>query len=181
MRCRWCNENNPRYVKYHDEEWCVPKHCDRELFELLVLELFQAGLSWECILNKRDAFRKAFDNFEVCVIAAYNGEKIEELASDATIVRNRRKIVAAIENAKVFMDIQKEFGTFDAYIWGFTRGETILEYGEVSSELSDAISKDLKHRGMCFVGTTIIYSYLQAIGILSSHEERCFLHPSRKK
>lgn len=180
MRCRWCNENNPRYVEYHDNEWCVPKHNDRDLFELLVLESFQSGLSWECILNKREAFRESFDHFEVCSVVSYDNQKIEELASNSAIVRNRRKITAAIGNAKVFKEIQKEFGTFDNYIWGFTNGETIFEYNKTSSELSDAVSKDLKQRGMRFVGTTIVYSYLQAIGVLSSHEEGCFLHPARK-
>lgn len=180
MRCRWCNESNPRYVEYHDKEWCVPKHDDRDLFELLVLESFQAGLSWECILNKRDAFRESFDHFKVCSVASYDDKKKEELASNPAIVRNRRKIIAAIENAKVFIEIQKEFGTFDNYIWGFTNGETIFVCNKTSSELSDTVSKDLKQRGMRFVGTTIVYSYLQAIGVLSSHEEGCFLHPGRK-
>lgn len=176
MRCKWCNENNPRYVEYHDKEWCIPKHDDRLLFEMLILEGFQAGLSWECILNKRDAFKRAFDDFDVNKVATYSAEKIELLMEDKSIVRNRRKIEAAILNAQVFKAIRKEYGTFDRYIWGFTHQETIVECDKTSSELSDLISKDLKSRGMRFVGTTIVYSYLQSIGIISSHEPECFLH-----
>lgn len=180
MRCKWCNPNNPTYIDYHDHEWCVPKQDDRVLFEMLILEGFQAGLSWECILNKREAFRAAFDNFDVRSVAAYTSVKVEELMCDTGIVRNRRKITAAIQNARSFLDIQKEFGTFAAYIWGFTDGKVVYEWDKTSSELSDAVSRDLKKRGMSFVGTTIIYSYLQSVGIIYSHEPGCFLHKRKQ-
>lgn len=174
-RCNWVNLNNPIYVKYHDEEWGVPEHSDRNLFELLILEGFQAGLSWECVLNKRENFRVAFDNFNIDKIVTYDGKKIKELLSNNGIIRNKLKINAAINNGKIFKEIQKEFGSFDTYIWGFTNGETIVEeYSQrTTSPLSDRISKDLKKRGMKFVGSTIIYSYLQAIGILNAHGKEC--------
>ncbi len=172
-RCRWCNLNNPLYVDYHDREWGVPLHDDRQLFEMLILEGFQAGLSWECILNKRETFRKAFDNFDCSKVAGYDEAKLESLRSDKGIVRNRLKIAAAVINARVFLNIQKEFGSFDRYIWGFTDGKTIYELDKASSPLSDSISEDLKRRGMKFVGTTIIYAYLQAVGIINSHEPEC--------
>ncbi len=174
-RCRWVNLNNPVYIKYHDEEWCVPKHSDQELFELLILEGFQAGLSWECILNKRENFRAAFDNFDIDKIINYDENKRQKLLSDTGIVRNKLKINAAIINGKIFKEIQKEFGSFNSYIWQFTNGETIIEdYSlRTTSPLSDKISKDLKKRGMKFVGSTIIYSYLQAIGILNAHGREC--------
>ena len=175
-RCRWCNMNNPLYVDYHDKEWGVPVHDDGKLFEMLLLESFQAGLSWECILNKREAFREAFDDFNYKKVAEYNNVKQETLRQNEGIVRNRLKISAAVGNAKVFMEIKKEFDSFDQYIWSFTEGKTIYEYDKTSAPLSDTISKDLKKRGMKFIGTTIIYSYLQAIGIINSHEEGCWLH-----
>ena len=175
-RCRWCNLKNPLYVAYHDTEWGRPVHDDRKLFEFLVLESFQAGLSWETILNKREHFRTVFDDFDPEVIRLYDEAKIEALMSDAGIVRNRRKIEAAIRNASVFLQIQKEWGSFSNYIWHFTDGMTICESGLTSSPLSDRISKDLKHRGMRFVGTTIVYSYLQAIGIIWSHDPECDLY-----
>ena len=174
-RCRWANPDNPRYLRYHDEEWGVPVHDDRKLFEMLVLEGFQAGLSWECVLNKRDAFIRAFDGFDVEVVSAYGEEKIAALREDAGIVRNRAKIAAAITNAQVFRAIQAEWGSFDAYLWHWTDGEALRETGLASSPLSDAISKDLKRRGMKFVGTVIVYAYLQAVGIIDSHEPGCFL------
>ena len=174
-RCFWCNLQNPLYVEYHDKEWGIPVHDDRKLFEMLLLESFQAGLSWECILNKREAFRKAFDGFDYRLIASYDEQKMESLRQDASIIRNKLKIKAAVKNAQVFMDIQKEYGSFNQYIWGFTKGETIHENNLTSSPLSDKISNDLYRRGMRFVGTTIIYSYLQAIGIIFSHEDDCFL------
>ncbi len=172
-RCRWCNISNPLYVDYHDKEWGVPVHDDGKLFEMLLLESFQAGLSWECILNKREAFRMAFDEFDYKKIAEYDDAKREFLRQDQGIVRNRLKISATIGNARVFMEIQKNFGSFDRYIWSFTECKTIYEYDKTFSPLSDTISKDLKKRGMKFVGTTIIYSYLQAIGIINSHEPEC--------
>lgn len=166
---------NPLYVAYHDHEWGVPVHDDKKLFEMLVLELFQAGLSWECILNKREAFREAFDGFDYCRIALYDEVKVQSLLQDKSIVRNRMKIEAAIINARVFQEIQMEYGSFGNYIWSFTDGNTIVETGLASSSLSDAISKDLKRKGMKFVGSTVIYAYLQAVGVVNSHEEGCWL------
>ncbi|MCH5195392.1 MAG: DNA-3-methyladenine glycosylase I [Oscillospiraceae bacterium] len=173
-RCFWVNMKNPLYVKYHDSEWGVAEHSDRMLFELLILEGFQAGLSWECVLNKRDAFKKAFDDFDAEKISRYDEEKCEWLLSQP-IIRNRRKIKACVTNSRVFLGIQKEFGSFDAYIWGFTNGQVIFESCDIrtTSPLSDEISKDLKKRGMAFVGSTIIYSYLQAIGIINGHIMGC--------
>lgn len=174
-RCSWVNENNPLYVRYHDGEWGVPTHDDRELFELLILEGFQAGLSWECVLNKRQNFRAAFDGFDVDKVSLYGETDRERLQEDPGIVRNRRKITAAVTNARVFTEIQRECGSFDAYIWSFTEGKTVAEpYTQrTTSPLSDAISRDLKKRGMCFVGSTIIYSYLQAIGVINGHGNEC--------
>ena len=176
-RCAWTNENNPLYVRYHDEEWGVPTHDDRDLFELLILEGFQAGLSWECVLNKRDAFRAAFDNFDVVAVSGYDDTKCEELLQNAAIIRNRRKVYAAVSNAQVFREIQAAYGSFDRYIWGFTGGQVVREpYTQrTTSPLSDTISDDLKRRGMRFVGSTIIYSYLQAIGVLNAHGKECDL------
>lgn len=174
-RCFWCNEKNPIYVKYHDEEWGVERFDDSYLFEMLLLELFQAGLSWECVLNKREAFRRAFDCFDAKKIALYGEEKKQALAADASIIRNKRKINAAVENARIFCEITEECGSFIAYIRRFWNGETVYENDKTSSSLSDGLSKDLMRRGMRFVGTTIIYSYLQAIGVINSHFEDCFL------
>ncbi len=174
-RCRWCNLGNPAYVAYHDNEWGVPVHDDGKLYEMLLLETFQAGLSWECILNKREAFRRAFDGFDYSRIARYGESKVSVLAQDKGIVRNRLKIRAAITNARAFIEIQGEWGSFDRYIWGFTGGHAIVERGLATSPLSDAISNDLRRRGMKFVGSTIVYAYLQAIGVINSHEEGCWL------
>ena len=176
-RCFWVNMKNPVYIKYHDEEWSVPCHDDHALYELLILECFQAGLSWECVLNKRENFRRAYDGFDVDQVIAYGEDKIAELLADPGIIRNRRKIDASIRNSVVFKEIQAEFGSFDRYIWGFvTDGRPVREDCALRtfSPLSDAVSKDLKRRGMTFVGTTIIYSYLQAIGVLAAHTEDCF-------
>lgn len=151
-------------------------HNDRKLFEMLLLECFQAGLSWECVLNKREAFRLAFNDFNPTLIATYDPSKLEALRSNPSIIRNKLKISAAVTNAKVFLQIQQEFGSFSNYIWRFTAGKTIIETGKTSTPLSDAVSSDLKKRGMKFVGTTIIYSYLQAIGIINSHDTTCYLH-----
>ena len=175
-RCNWVNINNPIYVKYHDEEWGVPVYDDNKLFEMLLLESFQAGLSWECILNKREFFRQAFDNFDYHKISNYKEDKIEELMQNKNIVRNRRKITATIKNASIFIEIQKEYQTFKNYIWHFTNNKIIYEQHKTTSPLSDEISKDLMKRGMRFVGSTIIYSYLQAIGIINSHEPGCFCY-----
>lgn len=175
-RCSWCNLNNNKYISYHDNEWGKPTYDDNKLFELLILESFQAGLSWECILNKREDFRKAFDNFNYKKISKYNDTKVNELLNNKNIIRNKLKIKAAINNSKIFIDIQKEYKSFSNYIWSFTKNNIIYENDKVSSELSDKISNDLKKRGMKFVGTVIIYSYLQAIGIINSHDENCFLY-----
>ncbi len=177
QRCHWVNLKNENYVQYHDYEWGHPCHDDRRLFEMLVLESFQAGLSWECILNKRAAFRVAFDDFDYRKVARYDDTKITELMNNQGIIRNRLKIKAAINNAQIFMQIQTEFGSFDRYIWGFTDGKQIVNRDGViraTSPLSDRISVDLIHRGMKFVGSTIIYSYLQAIGIIDDHEADCY-------
>lgn len=162
-------------MAYHDHEWGVPLHDDGRLFELLILECFQAGLSWECILNKREAFRVAFEGFNPIQVAQFDEVKTQELLANKAIVRNKLKIQAAITNARTFLDIQQEFGSFDTYLWSWTNGEVVYEVGKTSSSLSDQISKDLKRRGMKFVGTTIIYAYLQAAGVISSHEPSCFL------
>ena len=173
-RCTWATDVEEIYIKYHDDEWGVPTHDDRELFEFLVLESFQAGLSWITILKKRDNFKKAFDNFDVVKVANYDENKINELRENAGIIRHKGKITSAINNAQVFMEIQKEFGSFDEYLWGFTEGEIIKAEYLTESELSKHISKDLKKRGMKFVGPTIIYSYLEAVGIIDNHQKNCF-------
>lgn len=176
-RCHWVDEKSDIYVKYHDEEWGEPKHDDKELFELLILEGFQAGLSWITVLKKRKAFRKAFDNFDYNKVAKYSENRVEKLLQNADIIRSRSKINSAINNAKIFIEIQKEFGSFSKYIWSFTNGKVIYSKSDevlVSTPLSDAISKDLKRRGMKYVGTVIIYSYLQAIGVVNDHEKGCF-------
>lgn len=175
-RCKWCNLQNPRYIKYHDEEWCQPNFNDHYLFEMLILESFQAGLSWECVLNKREDFRKAYDNFDIDTICNYDNKKIQELLSNEKIIRNKLKINASINNARIFKDIQKEYGTFYNYLIKFTEGKTFYETDKITSELSDKISKDLKKKGMRFVGSTIIYSYLQAIGVIYSHDKECFMY-----
>ena len=175
-RCKWVNLKNEIYVDYHDNEWGKEEHDDRMLFELLILEGFQAGLSWECVLNKRENFREAFDNFDYINISKYDSDKINTLLNNQNIIRNKLKVNATITNAKVFIEIQKEFGSFDKYIWGFTNGKVIKNMDDnlkTTSKLSDEISKDLKKRGMKFVGSTIIYSYLQAIGIIDDHELNC--------
>ncbi len=176
-RCFWVDEKSEIYTKYHDEEWGVPKHNDHDLFELLILESFQAGLSWITVLKKRENFRKAFDNFEVKKVANYNDEKVAELLSNSGIIRSKNKILSAINNAKIFIEMQKEFGSFSNYIWSFTDNKVIKNTtGEIitSSPLSDKISKDLKKRGMKYVGSVIIYSYLQAIGVIDDHDKECF-------
>lgn len=178
-RCCWVDEKSEIYKKYHDKEWGIPKYEDRELFELLILEGFQAGLSWITVLKKREDFRKAFDNFDVKKVAKYDENKVNELLKNEKIIRSKSKINSAIHNAQIFMQIQKEFGSFSKYIWHFTNGEIIKNKDNnipVSSHLSDKISKDLKKRGMKYVGTVIIYSYLQSIGIVNDHETECFMY-----
>lgn len=174
-RCRWANPKNERYIQYHDAEWGIPVYDDHKLFEMLLLESFQAGLSWECVLNKREAFREAFSQFDVKAISQYDDAKIERLLQNKEIIRNRRKIQAAITNANIFLEIQKEYGSFSDYLWGWTEGKVLYEKDCVRSPLSDAISKDLKKRGMKFVGTTILYAYMQAVGMIYAHEHGCFL------
>lgn len=174
-RCCWANPKNERYIRYHDEEWGVPVHDDHKLFEMLILECFQAGLSWECVLNKRDAFYEAFDGFDLEAVCAYGEEKLESLRHDAGIIRNRLKIQAAVMNARIFRAIQQEYGSFAAYLWHWTDDQVMYEKGRTRSELSDWISADLKKRGMKFVGTTVIYAYLQAVGVIYSHDSGCFL------
>ena len=175
-RCKWCNLKNELYIKYHDEEWSVPNFEEKYLYEMLILESFQAGLSWECVLNKKESFREAFDNFDIDKICNYGENKIEESLKNEKIIRNKLKIKAAINNSKIFKEIQKEYGSFYNYLRKYTKDETIIEIDKTTSELSDAISKDLQTKGMKFVGSTIIYSYLQAIGVIYSHEKDCYLY-----
>ena len=180
-RCAWVNLKNEKYVRYHDDEWGVATRDEGTLYELLILESFQAGLSWECVLNKREAFRAAFDGFSPTRVAEYGDAKVEELLSDTGIIRCRRKILAAISNTRIFLDIEAEYGSFAAYLDSFTGGETVYEEYTVrtTSPLSDAISRDLKRRGMKYVGSTIIYSYLQAVGVINGHGCECEWHSRR--
>lgn len=177
-RCSWCL-STPDYIRYHDEEWGKPQHDDRVLFEFLILEGAQAGLSWLTILNKRDGYRKAFADFDPQKVARYSDAKLEKLMLDAGIVRNRMKIFSARSNAQAFLKVQKEFGSFDAYLWGFVGGKPLINkvrgMGDVpaKTELSDRISKDLLKRGFKFVGSTIIYAYMQAIGMVNDHLASC--------
>lgn len=173
MRCKWCNEKNKEYVEYHDKEWGILNTEDRYLLEMLILESFQAGLSWECVLNKREAFRKSYDNFAIDKIINYDDKKIEELINNKDIIRNKLKIKSSINNAIIFKKICEEYKGFYNYLKTFTRGNIIYENNKTTSNLSDNISQDLKKRGMKFVGSTIIYSYLQAIGVINSHDDTC--------
>lgn len=179
VRCGWC-EGSELYKKYHDEEWGAPNHDDRRHFEFLVLEAAQAGLSWLTILKKRENYRSAYDNFDFEKVALYGDEKTAVLLSDPGIIRNRRKIKSSINNAKRFIEIRREFGSFDSYIWSFTGGTQIvnsiksLSELPASSPLSGRISKDLKARGFSFMGTVIVYSFLQAVGIIDDHVNDCF-------
>lgn len=173
MRCKWCNEKNKKYVEYHDKEWGILNTEDKYLFEMLILESFQAGLSWECVLNKREAFRKSYDNFDIDKIINYDDKKIEELLNNKDIIRNKLKIKSSINNAKIFKQISEEYKGFYNYLKTFTKGDVIYENDKTTSNLSDNISQDLQKRGMKFVGSTIIYSYLQAIGVINSHDDTC--------
>ncbi|MHB1147285.1 MAG: DNA-3-methyladenine glycosylase I [Lutibacter sp.] len=179
IRCGWC-KSDPLYMAYHDTEWGVPVFADDILFEFLILETFQAGLSWITILRKRENFRNAFDAFDYKKIANYSEAKFEELLLDAGIIRNKLKIKATITNAIAFMDVQNEFGSFSNYIWSFTQGIPIknirktLSELPATSELSDTISKDLKKRGFKFVGSTVIYAHMQATGMINDHVTDCF-------
>lgn len=178
-RCKWCNTKNEIYIKYHDEEWCKPKFEEKYLYEMLILESFQAGLSWECVLNKRENFRKAFDNFDINKICNYDNNKIQELIQNQNIIRNKLKIKATINNSKIFKNIQNEYGSFYNYLRKYAKETPIYEIDKTTSNISDAISKDLQNRGMKFVGSTIIYSYLQAIGIVYSHDKECYLYKNK--
>jgi DNA-3-methyladenine glycosylase I len=185
-RCPWAT-SDPLYISYHDEEWGVPVHDDRKLFELLILEGAQAGLSWITILRKRENYRKAFDNFDARKIARYRSKKIKELLNDEGIVRNRLKIEATIRNAEAFLAIQKEFGSFDAYIWQFVGGKpkrnswnSLRDIPPKTPE-SDAMSKDLKRRGFTFVGSTICYAFMQATGMVNDHVRGCFRYGIRQR
>jgi len=178
-RCAWC-EKDDLYRKYHDEEWGKPVYDDATLFEFLILETFQAGLSWYTILTKRENFRKAFDNFDYKKIAQYSEDKIQELLLDAGIIRNKLKVYSAVSNAIAFMKIQEEFGSFSKYIWGFVDGKPIdnnlesLKDVPATTPLSDAISKDLKKRGFKFVGSTVVYAHMQATGMVNDHIANCW-------
>lgn len=184
-RCSWCKEDLC-YQAYHDCEWGIPVYDDKVLFEFLILEGAQAGLSWLTILKKRNNYRKAYDNFEVMKIAAYDAKKREQLCNNAGIIRNKLKIQSSIDNAKVFIAIQKEFGSFSNYIWKYVAGVPILNHFKriedipASTPLSKQISDDLKKRGMRFVGPTIIYAYMQAIGMVNDHLTSCFCHPKNQ-
>lgn len=176
-RCAWAGAEGTDMCLYHDREWGREEHDDQRLFEMLLLESFQAGLSWSCILRKREAFRRAFSGFDYTQIAAYGDEDIARLMGDAAIVRCRRKIQAAIDNARIFLQIRAEFGSFDRYLWSYAPGGPLVTRAGVSvasSPLSDAVSADLKRRGMRYVGTIIMYSYLQSIGVINDHEKGCF-------
>lgn len=179
VRCSWCG-SDPLYVKYHDEEWGVPVKDDQTMFEFLLLETFQAGLSWITILRKRENFRKAFDNFDYKKIAKYNQSKIDALLQDEGIIRNKLKVNSAVTNAKAFMEIQKEFGSFSKYIWKFVNDKPIKNVWKThkdapaTSPESDALSKDLKKRGFKFVGSTVVYAHMQATGMVNDHINSCF-------
>ena len=179
-RCSWCNLDNPRYVDYHDHEWGVLRTDDRYLYEMLILESFQAGLSWECVLNKRENFRKAYDGFDVEAVCEYDSSDALRLLADPGLIRNRLKIMASIENSKIFRSIVSEFGSFYDYLVGFTGDVVIYETGVSTSPVSDAISRDLQRRGMKFVGSTIIYAYLQAVGLIYSQERECEMWHSQR-
>lgn len=179
-RCPWVDLTKPDYVSYHDEEWGVPVHDDQKMFEFLTLESAQAGLSWYTILKKRDAYRKAFADFDVKKVARFSEKKIEALMLNAGIVRNRAKITAAVNNAQRFIEIQEAFGSFDAYIWGFVDGKPIANHPErmedyvATSPESDALAKDLKARGFKFLGPTTVYAHMQAAGLVNDHSANCF-------
>lgn len=175
-RCKWCNLKNPKYVEYHDYEWCKVNWDEKYLYEMLILESFQAGLSWECVLNKRTSFQIAYDGFDIDKVCAYDEEKIAELLSNKDIIRNKLKVKASINNSKIFKSIVEEYGSFQNYLKTFTGDEILYEVDKTTNDLSDAISKDLIKRGMKFVGSTIIYSYLQAVGVIYSHDRECFMY-----
>lgn len=184
QRCQWAG-NDPLYIKYHDEEWGAPVHDDQKLFEMLCLEGAQAGLSWLTILRKRENYRKAFSNFDAKKIAKYDSAKVEKLLQNEGIVRNKLKVAAFISNAKCFLEVQKEFGSLDKYIWQFPGGKPIVNHWKTLKELpsmtleSDAMSKELKKRGFKFVGSTICYAFMQAVGMVDDHLVDCFRYQTR--
>ncbi|MBR6412942.1 MAG: DNA-3-methyladenine glycosylase I [Alphaproteobacteria bacterium] len=177
-RCFWVDLKDEEYIRYHDTEWGIPVHDDRTLFEMLVLESFQAGLSWQCVLHKRNAFRQAFDNFDVGKVAAYSPKKIGELVQNSALIRHRKKMESSVQNARVFIKIQQGFGSFNHYLWHWTNGKVLKMDGtKTQSPLAEQISKDLKKRGMTFVGATTIHAYLCAIGVFNAHTPDCaFAH-----
>jgi DNA-3-methyladenine glycosylase I len=185
-RCAWCGDD-PLYIAYHDEEWGVPLHDDRRLFEMLTLEGAQAGLSWITVLRKRESYRKAFDNFNVRRVAAYTEDKVAELLENPGIIRNRAKIRSTINNAQRYLDVQKEFGSFDAFLWDYVDGKPVQNSYSgrgslpATSDISDQLSKDLKKRGFGFVGSTIMYAYMQACGMVNDHLTECDWHKKTKK
>ncbi len=185
-RCSWAPPNDPVYTAYHDQEWGVPLHDDRSLFEFLILEGAQAGLSWSTILHKRDNYRRAYHRFDPKKVARYTKKDVARLLKDAGIVRNRLKIESSIGNAQAFLAVQKEFGSFDAYIWSFVGGKPLLNrwrtgaHVPARTEISDKMSKDLKKRGFRFVGSTICYAFMQATGMVNDHRADCFRHKARK-
>jgi DNA-3-methyladenine glycosylase I len=186
-RCSWAGADDPLMIAYHDEEWGVPTHDDRHFFEMLTLEGAQAGLNWRTILYKRDGYRRAFDNFNVRNVARYDARKVRSLLADPGIVRNRLKVQSTVDNARAFLAVQKEFGSFDAYIWSFVGGKPIQNSWKRLSEIpaktreSDAMSKDLKKRGFRFVGSTICYAFMQATGLVDDHAVDCFRRRSRRR
>lgn len=181
IRCEWC-EKDDLYRNYHDKEWGRPVYDDATIFEFLVLESFQAGLSWYTILKKRESFRKVFDEFDYHTIAEYDDAKVEALMNDSGIIRNRLKILATINNAQKFMEVQKEFGSFSRYIWNFVGGKPIQNHPKTlkevpaTTEVSDALAKDLKKRGFKFLGSTVVYAHMQATGMVNDHVEECWVN-----
>ena len=185
IRCAWSG-NDPLYQQYHDTEWGIPVHDDRHLFEMLNLEGAQAGLSWITILRKRENYRAAFDHFNAAIIACYDEAKIAELLANPGIVRNKLKVAGVVKNAQAFLQVQKEFGSFDAYLWRFVNGQPLINHRASLSEIpaqtaeAEAMSKDLKKRGFTFVGPTICYAFMQAVGMVNDHTLDCFCHPDNR-
>lgn len=186
-RCRWAGTRDPLYLAYHDEEWGVPSHDDRHLFEMLILEGAQAGLSWSTILNKRANYRRAYHRFDPRKVARYGGADRRRLLADAGIVRNRAKVAASVGNARAFLEVQREFGSFAAFAWSFVDGKPIVNARRgprdvpARTEESDAFSRELKRRGFKFVGSTILYAFMQAVGMVNDHQVDCFRHPATKR
>ena len=171
QRCSWVPVGDELYENYHDHEWGRPLHDEHRLYEMFVLELFQAGLSWRIILGKRDAFRKAYDDFDINKVACFDEKKIDELMQNKDIIRSRNKIKASITNSQILLDIIKTYGSFNNYVWSFTNNQVIYEVGKTTNAISDAMSKDLKKRGVKYAGSVTIYSFLKAVGVINSHEE----------